>query len=741
MIQVKGIASKTPAKGLICHGIVSPLEPLHPIPYMSHNLEGGESMPQDNTKVRQQDTVRGLMPSDLAYFRWVEEIVISPDGRHVAYTVRQVDVANNGYIVDVFLLTLDGDQTPMRLTSGNGSASSDMTDSTGWHQITHHEAPATLAWSHDSQCLAYVHSEKGAYAVRIVDLDGTQTEYPVKGNPPSSLSWSPDGERLACVRWTQVKRGDEPVYGDPWPVAPTMRVITRRLYKLNEAGFIHDRYRHIWMLELNSGQWTQITDGENDYGQPQWSHSGDRLVFVRMDREVNTAIGAGELVVWHASDGRIESPLAHWQGIAQSPCWASDDSVIVFTGHQAPAMENWRAYFTVYRYDFPDGTLTDLLPDISEAVGRYHAVTDQPRGGLNITVRWPQGSDRIYFLLTEKGAVNLYSMDVSGGDRRKLAGDRSVVFEYAPAADRVVYGEANPTNPGDLWLLEGGERRRLTNLNPWLTFRRLSEPEEYWYKGLEEADVHAWIMRPIDFDPTKRYPLVLQVHCAMFSWDFHFENQILAEAGYVVAYFNQRGTTAGYGEAWTQAILGNPEDVDFQEIMVGVDDLLERYPFIDGDRMGVTGASCGGLLTNWIVGHTDRFKAAVTKASVTNDISRIGAADTGPLHILSELRTHPWEDLEAVWRASPIAYAANINTPLLIMHSDEDHRCPIEQAEELFTVLRWMGKEVEFCWFEGETHALSRGRPVNRVEWLRRVVGWFQKYLGTEPTWDPSKSP
>ena len=158
----------------------------------------------------------------------------------------------------------------------------------------------------------------------------------------------------------------------------------------------------------------------------------------------------------------------------------------------------------------------------------------------------------------------------------------------------MVYGQADAGNPGDLWVQEGEERRRLTNLNPWLRYRKLSEPEEYWYEGLEGARVHAWVMRPVGYEEGRRYPMVLQVHCSMFSWDFHFENQILAQAGYVVGYFNQRGTTAGYGEAWTQAILGNAEDVDFQEIMVGVEDLLARYEFVDGDRMGVTGGSCGG---------------------------------------------------------------------------------------------------------------------------------------------------
>jgi len=661
--------------------------------------------------MRGEGTVRGLVPSDLRYFRWLEEIVVSPSGERVAYTVRRVDVERDGYVVDVFLRELDGDGEARRLTGGDGEASS-------------------LAWSADGERLAYVWSGDEGRAICVLRMDGKGAAYAVEGKAPSSLSWSPDGEQLACVRWTKVERGDEPVYGEPWPVEPSMRVIRRRVYKLNGVGFIEDQYKHVWILALGSGGWTQVTGGENDYGEPRWSRDGERIVMVRMEREINTAIGAGELVIWHVEDGRLERPLREWSGIGQSPRWGEDDQVLVFTGHEAPEMANWRAYSTVYRYEIGEGRPVDLLPEVNEAVGNY-AVADQRKALTNITVKWPERSEEVTFLLTELGAVNLYSMSAKGGERRKLAGEQSVVFEYDAGGGRIVYGEANPGNPGDLWLLEGGERKRLTNLNPWLRFRKLSRPEAYWYRGLEGADVHAWMMRPTGFGQEKQYPLVLQVHCSMFSWDFHFENQILAEAGYAVGYSNQRGTTAGYGEAWTKEILGNSDDVDFQEIMMGVDDLLERYPFVDGDRMGVAGGSCGGLLTNWIVGHTDRFQAAVTQRSISNSVSRIGSSDTGPLHVLSEHHTHPWEDLETTWNVSPIKYAPQVKTPLLIIHSDEDHRCPIEQAEEFFTVLRWMGKEVEFCWFQGESHGLSRGgRPGNRAERLRRIVGWFEQYLG-----------
>jgi len=221
------------------------------------------------------------------------------------------------------------------------------------------------------------------------------------------------------------------------------------------------------------------------------------------------------------------------------------------------------------------------------------------------------------------------------------------------------------------------------------------------------------------------------VHCSMFSWDFNHEFQCLANAGYVVAYFNQRGTTAGYGQAWTQASEGDQGGVEYDEVMLGVDDLVERE-YVDAERLGVTGGSCGGFLTNWIVGHTDRFSAAVTQRSISNYLSMFGTSDLGPEYTEGEAGANPWTDVEAVWKQSPIAYFDKVHTPLLIVHSEEDYRCALEQAEQLFAALRWMGRDVEMVIFEGEHHGLSRGgRPGNRIERQHRILDWFRKHLGT----------
>jgi dipeptidyl aminopeptidase/acylaminoacyl peptidase len=657
------------------------------------------------------DTRRGLLPEDLLRFRWVDEIVLDPTGQAVAYTVKAPDVASNGYTIHAYVHRLD-EPAAHRLSHGNGRASS-------------------LAWSRDGR-LAYTWSADEGHSVRVWGSNGEKS-FPLDGEPLGSLDWSPDGRRLVGVRWTPQRattdRGPRP--GIP---APTIRVVRRLRYKQDGTGWVHDRFSQVWVLELVSGDLVQLTSSECDYSEPKWSDRGDRLAFIGLAREQNIEPGQGQIWICDYPDGALRLLLPDWRGACRSPVWGDDDRHIAFAGHEQPAPVNRRIFMTPYLSDVERGTARALAPDLDQEVGNY-AVSDSRKGLSNITVKWAPGDAWIYFLLTERGATNLYRIDTAGRTERIVHGS-SVTFEFSPAAgDRAAYGQADPANPGEVYLWESGQTRRLTALNPWLRDHLLSLPEEYEYEGVDGAKVHAWTMQPPGMVDGQRYPTVVYVHCSMFSWDFSHEFQCIVNAGFVLAYFNQRGTTAGYGQAWTRASEGDQGGRDYEEIMLGVDKLVSR-PYVDDSRLGVTGGSCGGFMTNWIVGHTDRFRAAVTQRSIVNQISFFGTADIGPECTQGETGANPWAPggLEATWRQSPLAYAANIHTPLLILHSDEDHRCPLEQAEQLFAALRWLGREVELVVFQGENHGLSRGgRPGNRIERLRRIVGWFERHLGTSP--------
>jgi dipeptidyl aminopeptidase/acylaminoacyl peptidase len=667
-------------------------------------------MPQQTRDDTRAATLRGLVPEDLFNFRWLTELALSPDGSTVAYTVRRPDAARNGYTSDLYLLDLESRAT-RKLTGGEGQATS-------------------LAWSRDGERLAYVWRGDSGASIEVAARDGTPVHsYPLEGAAPEGLDWSPDSKRLAFSRWTGVRGWEErgPAPGIP---APTIRVIRRLRYKQNGPGWVENRYRHIWVLELDTADVVQLTGGECDYREPRWSWDGQHLAFTGIAREQNTPLGQGQILVSSYPAGEVRLLMEGWEGAAVSPQWRADDGAIAFAGYRSPPPVNRRLFYHVWQYDLASGEATELSGDVDQTVGNY-AVADQRAGLTNVTVKWPEGDGPIYFLLTEQGATHLYSVR-EGEPIQKRAGHNTVVFDYAASRNgRVIYGEASPRSIGELYLLDTGnnESERLTNLNPWLASRKLSEPREYWYEGLDGARVHAWEMRPVGREEGKLYPTIVYVHCSMFSWDFNHEFQCLANAGFVVAYFNQRGTTAGYGQEHALGNYYGKQNREFDEIMLGVDDLIQR-PYVDASRLGVTGGSCGGYMTNWIIGHTSRFAAAVTQRSVTNLVSKFGTSDNGPEQAESEGAQGPWRDVETLWRNSPIAYAEQVRTPLLIVHSDEDYRCPLSQAEELYAALRWFGREVELVIFEGENHELSRGgRPGNRIERLRRISGWFERHL------------
>lgn len=653
-------------------------------------------------------TRRGLLPEDLLKFRWLKDIAMNSSGTHIAYTVSRPDAEMNGYQVHLYVYDTQTDRT-QRLTTGGGQVNA-------------------IAWSRDSAKLACVWRGDGQSAQIIVwtASSGESVSYSAKNLSPGDLDWSPDGKRLVFTSWTPVHAESES--RAPGIPAPTIKVVRRLRYKQDGAGWVHDRYRHLHTLNLDTGDIAQITDGECDYGQARWSWGGDRIACVALPREQNIPLGHGQIMLLDVATGDMQPLIPDWQGAAVSPQWRADDKAIAFAGHNFPAPVNRRHLYHVWLADVETGQTSELSGEIDQTVGNY-AVSDQRPGLTNITVKWPEGSGHIHFLLTVQGASHLYRV-VEGESPQEVIGGNSITFEYSPDTQgNVAFGLAHPGSVGELFLLRDGQRKQITELNPWLHGHQLATPEEYWYAGLDGARVHAWEMKPVDFDPDKRYPVVVYVHCSMFSWDFNHEFQCLANAGYIVVYFNARGTTAGYGQ---ECALGNyygKHEAEYAEIMLGVDDLITR-PYVDASRMGVTGGSCGGFMTNWIIGHTDRFAAAVTQRSITDLVSKFGTSDNGPEQAEGDGAGRPWDNIELIWRSSPIAYAPEMKTPTLIIHSTEDHRCTLSQAEELFAALRWYGCEVEMVIFEGESHGLSRGgRPGNRIERLHRISGWFNKYL------------
>jgi acylaminoacyl-peptidase len=346
-------------------------------------------------------------------------------------------------------------------------------------------------------------------------------------------------------------------------------------------------------------------------------------------------------------------------------------------------------------------------------------------------LQWSQAGDEIFFLASGPGMAEVCSVDLAGRVTVTMPGERRTIIDFDARAGTVAACVSDATTPSEVVVLRGGEERRLTDGNAWLRRRFVAMPERHVFSAPDGLELEGWLLKPPGFDPGRKYPLVLQVHGGphgQYGWTFFHEFQMLAGMGFLVFYLNPRGSD-GCGEEFKRACVQDWGGRDYEDLMTALDQLIERTGCVEEARMGVAGGSYGGFMTNWIVGHTDRFAAAVSMRSISNLVSEYAQHDI-VLWGEVELGTRPWPDPDQLWARSPIRYVQDISTPLLLLHSEMDLRCAISQAEELFGALRLLGKEVELVRFPGESHDLSRsGRPDRRVERLRRIGGWFARHL------------
>jgi len=361
-------------------------------------------------------------------------------------------------------------------------------------------------------------------------------------------------------------------------------------------------------------------------------------------------------------------------------------------------------------------------------------ITDM-RAGHGSRLRWSAEGDRVYFLASGPGVTSLYSSDLDGNVRLEAGGQRRI-FDFDIAHGVFAFAASDSNHPGELHMLTQGAEARLTELNPWLHDRYVAQPERHQFTAPDGWVLEGWLLKPEGLDPEKAHPMVLEVHGGphgQYGWAFFHELQVLAGMGYVVLCVNPRGSD-GYGERFRREVVRDWGGKDYVDLMSALDQIIERTGYVDTARIGIGGGSYGGFMTNWAIGQTNRFSAAVSMRSISNLVSEYAQHDI-VLWGTYELGPPPWPDLDELWRRSPIRYVKNIKTPLLLTCGEMDLRCAISQSEEMFGAMRLLGKTVELVRFPEESHDLSRsGRPDRRVERLRRIAGWYERFLGTAAT-------
>ena len=645
--------------------------------------------------------MRGMTPNDLYDIHWLGEAEISPDGQAIAFVVTKMDRESDGYTSAVWLVDAAGGE-PRQFTAGA-------------------KRDTSPRWSPDGKWLAFL-SERGEEKPQLAVIPATGGESRLLTKMPLGAGvpcWSPDGTRIAFSAKTGTPPDPDPKKAKPY------RRITSMKYRLNGQGFTYDQRRHIFVLDVETGDCTQVTDGDWDDTQPAWSPDGQSLAFVsarHADREFDSA---SDIWLVPAAGGEARQ-LTQTHGGRGAPSFSPDGQQVAHIQHPT-----WPSNGVLKLVNVQDGTETDASGGLDREMGAggLPGAVAQPRwlpGGGILTVAQDRGEASLWIGGSASGGhwlakgpsnVSWYSTD--------RAGVRSAIVSSRQAAPAEV----------SLVNLETGTQTTLTNLNG--AFKEavaLQEAEKFVVTTESGTEVDCWLMKPADFQADKSYPLILNIHGGPFGQygeTFFDEFQVYSGAGYGVVFCNPRGSS-GQDTGFARALVGDMGGPDYRDVMAAFDAALERAPWADRERLGVMGGSYGGFMTTWIIGHTNRFKAAISERAVNDWYSLQGASDIGGTfnrQYLGEDATIQ-DNLEAVLRQSPITYAKNIETPVLILHSEVDLRCPISQAEQLFVVLKQRRKDVEFVRFPDEDHELSRsGRPSHRVDRFNVILEYFGRKL------------
>jgi len=643
-----------------------------------------------------------MRPEDVYELTGVADPRISPDGKRVAYQVWSIDKDSNQYRGAIWVAPLDGSDEPRQFTSGE-------------------KRDGSPRWSPDGRWLAFTSNrgdDKAAANLYVIPAEGGEARKLTDlKESVESAEWSPDSTRLVITA-----RARDEAYEEEDERKRKPRRFRRVFHKLDSVGWTGDRRKHIWIVEVD-GETKQLTDGDFEDDQPTWTPDGKRVVFTALRSENWDVELIARLYVVDADGGEPEQ-LTGDEASYGFPTFAPDGRF---------------AYeWTVEDGTFPRHTQIGVAPTLG-AEGKLLTTSLDRQCGPYPPIRGPLwNGDRIVFALEDGGNVHLYSAAADGSSEPELlVGGEQVIGGYDLVGDALVYVGSTHTTARELFSERDG--KRLTHVgDAFAEGRTLSQPERFTAVSKDGTEVDAWIARPPDFDPKKKYPIILTIHGGPFTQygtGFFDEVQVMAGGGYVVLFSNPRGG-CGYSEEWGRAIrapLGTAGPgwgtVDYEDVMGVVDTALEKFDFLDGERMGVIGGSYGGFMTSWIVGHTNRFKAAISERAVNNLVSMFGSSDL--FWIFERQFGGPmWEDVDAYLADSPSTYAQNIETPVLVLHSENDLRCAIEQGEHLFTLLRLLGKEVELLRFPAESHELTRsGSPIHRVLRFEAVLEWFDRYL------------
>ena len=647
------------------------------------------------------------------YLEWerVSDAQISPDGTRIIYTRQFVNQMNDKWDSALWIMNSDGTQNRFLVKGSNAR------------------------WSSDGKRILYTAEgePKGAQIyVRWIDIDGPATQVTRVMEAPRSPRWSPDGKSIAFSMFVPQKNTwnisiPQAPSGANWSATP--RIVDTLHYRQDQVGMLDDGFMHLFVVTADGGTPKQLTSGNWSVGSGElrgpatidWTPDSKSIIF-NADRNPEAELKQGgqmpretaQLYAVDAATGAIRN-LVTKPGAWSKPVVSPDGRLVAFTGF-AP---------TSHTHSVSDLYVVSITGDNMQKIsGNFD------RDPINL--RWTADSRSVFFDAEDHGARNVYSAGLTGGVKTVTTGMHMLTFDSA-SRDMIAAGtRTDPENPPDIVrynLFQPGQVAKLTDVNgDVLTSKKVGKTEEIAVTSSGNTKVQAWIVKPPDFDATKKYPMILEIHggpFSMYNVGFNYMFQNFAANDFVLLFVNPRGST-GYGSDFIDGIDHNYPGPDFDDLMASTDAVVAKG-FIDASRMYVSGCSGGGVLSSWVIGHTNRFAAAAVRCPVIDWLSFAGHTDI-PLFTYSFFNKPFWEDPSDWLAHSSLMSAGKVTTPTLLMTGVLDRRTPMSQTEEYYAALKMRGVPTAILQFNDEFHGTERQKPSNFIRTQLYMMSWFNKY-------------
>lgn len=692
---------------------------------------------------------RRVTSRDLWSMRFVGDPELSSCGKTLAWVETWINAKKNHYESAIYVARKGEDGSfscPERLTNGRRPDGDGAMD-------------RSPRFSPDGSRLAFISNRSGKNQIWVLDMKGGEARELTHGDDGAGqFEWSPDGKHLVFVM-REAKAKDERKDADDIRTDKDVTVITHLRYKSNGVpAFVDQRPLHLFVVEVKSGAVRQLTTGEFSESGPAVSPDGKTVAFVSI-REKDRDIKVYPSDLWTVPfEGGEVKKLTSGEGPVHDPVYSPDGNWIAFVGHTEGLVST--ANEEVLAIGKDGGEVRHTWAGFDRSVGAgagSDARMDAGRSGPF----WSSDSKDLYFVLADRGYSGLYrvSLDRPGPElvAGAVPGNIQACPKYPPVVNTMAaafpssgdlvfaFTGSSSVNPNDLYAVTmkaGACESEAKTACPLQQVTRSNEgllsgldiiaPEPFTFTSSDGLVLDGWAMKPAGFEKGKKYPAVVEVHGgphSAYGEAFFHEFQLLASRGFGVFYCNPRGSSC-YGKKFADGVIGDWGGMDYQDVMA-LRKHVSTIDWVDDSKVGITGGSYGGYMTNWVVGQTDRFAAAVSCRSISNMFTKYGTSDIGWYGNRAGFAGRDlWDSEDFIMERSPIRYAPRVTTPILLIQSEQDYRCPMEQAEQWFTALKRLGKTVEFVRFAGENHELSRsGRPWNRVERLEHIAEWFERFM------------